>query len=112
MTEPRHIRADWTFQHRDNVGVHEPTHMLTDAARLDDQIAQMRAQGYIVHRIEVAEFCGTCLGTGRVYKRDSRGRPRPFQFRACPGECQGRTTDPLTVREHPIPAEVTRDDDD
>ena len=83
--------AEWAYNHREYLHAAaasqdlRPSCMITGVENLPEQIATMRQQGYVIHGITVHTYCGTCQGTGRVPKRNTRNR---FAFRVCP-QCKG-----------------------
>lgn len=88
--------AEWAYNHREYLHAAKegqepfqdlrPSCMITGVADLPGQIAEMRRQGYVIHGITVHTYCGTCQGSGRIRKRNTRNA---FAFRTCP-QCKGQ----------------------
>ena len=71
--------AEWAYNHREYLHAAtagqepfadlRPACMISGAEDLLGQIAQMRAQGYVIHAITLHTYCAVCQGSGRVPKR-------------------------------------------
>lgn len=59
--------AEWLYRHesRENDGLRD-SRMVTKADDLTRQIADMRAQGYLISAITIHTYCAECQGSGRI----------------------------------------------
>lgn len=94
-TTTTYQRAEWAYNQTEQARWFaeqgeplRPACMLTAADDLPRQIADMRRQGYTIHGITLLTFCASCQGSGRVPKRDSKGRPRAYAWKIC-AACKG-----------------------
>lgn len=92
--------AEWAYNHVETLaeGETRPSCMLGSAEQLPQRIADMRAQGYVIHGITLHTYCATCQGSGRVPKRG-----RLYAWKVCTA-CKGHDG-PLASEPYAVPGE-------